>query len=489
MKIDKKLLIIVMTFFFTICIVPNALAFKDPFKVFGRDLVVKGSIQQNLDLRTHRDERDVQYSSLKTTLRVEGDYHIYNSAKLDVSFYTLLHYWYDNGDNIENNLRDSIRFEDNGSHALKNYRRSNEIEEVMKEFYLDLRGRTWQARLGRQIVSWGETSLLQVADIINPLDLFNLKAFPDFDDLKVGLWMARLFWTPEAMWQDLSFEFIFIPPDFQPTRLPPAGSPLFFGTPVMGEDTFGKILSKQRRDTPANDWSNTEFGLRIRGFTWDTSWTLSYFYSRRDDPIIDGRKGFNNFTRLLLGLPDRGKVFTYPHTQTVGFTFDRPLTKIRSTLRGETTLLFKDYQYGTFEVKSRKLFVNALSLDRKIYIPWLTPLNRMRYMGATVTWFYYKLIDHKHNKATGEYIDWESGTRDSSWNVFSVMLDYGFLFDQILPSFNFAYDINGGTTVVGALKYAPGDHWRYQVTYQQTNEQGRNKHMQDQVMFSVQYEF
>lgn len=488
MRIDNKLLMVFMLFLISLCFAASALAFKDPIEVFGKDLTVKGSVQQNLDLRTHRDERDVQYSSFKSTLRVEGDYHLYNSSDLDISFYTLLHYWHDNGDNIDHNQRDAIRYEDQGSHALKNYRRSNEIEEIMKEFYLDFRGKSWQARLGRQIVSWGETSFFQVADVINPLDTINLKAFPDFDDLKVGLWMARIFYTPEAMWQDLSFEFIFIPPDFQPTRLPPAGHGLFFGTAVMGDDTFGKILSKQRWDKPPNDWSNAELGLRIRGFTWNTGWTLSYFYARRDDALINGQKGYNNFVKFLLGRP-HGEVFTYPHMQTVGFTFDRPVNRIKSTLRGETTLVFKDYQYGTYEVKRRKLFVNALSLDHKLYIPWLTPTNRMRFMGVTLTWFYYKLIDHDYNRATGEYIAWESGNRDSSWNVFTLMLDYGFLFDEILPSFSISYDINGGTTVSPVLKYAPGDHWRYQVTYQQTNEQGRNDHMQDQVMFSIQYEF
>ena len=69
------------------------------------------------------------------------------------------------------------------------------------------------------------------------------------------------------------------------------------------------------------------------------------------------------------------------------------------------------------------------------------------------------------------------------------MLQYGFYWDYILPTFSVAYDFNGGTSIMGVLKYAPGDHWRFQVSYQQQNEKGRNAHMQDQVMFSVQYEF
>jgi hypothetical protein len=69
------------------------------------------------------------------------------------------------------------------------------------------------------------------------------------------------------------------------------------------------------------------------------------------------------------------------------------------------------------------------------------------------------------------------------------MMDYGFYWDFILPTFAITYDFNGSTTLMAVLKYAPGDHWRFQVSYQQQNELGRTAHMQDQVMFSVQYEF
>lgn len=478
----------------TLCTGTDAFAFKDPVKLLDKDLEIKGSLQQNLDLRTHRDVRDVQYSSFKSTLRIEGDYHISRANELDVSLYTLVHYWHDFGGTIDDNQRDAIRHEDDGSHALKNYRRSNELEEILKEFYLDIRGRTWEVRLGRQIVSWGETAFFQVADIINPLDLTNMKVWPDFDDLKVGLWMIRLFYMPPQMWQDISFELILIPPDFQHTRMPPAGHGLYFGNAPMPDGVFGKLIHHMEHDKPGNDWNNAEWGMRIRGYTLDTDWTLSYFYSRLDSGLVNRDKGYNQMLRLMLGLPVTDNIFKFPRYHSLGFTFARPVPKIRSTVRGEVVFNHRDYQYGpaggtASDIRSKKLLVAALAVDRSTFIPWLTPLNRMRYLSTSLTFYHYKLIGHKYNKHTGEFIQWESGTRDSSWNTIDLMIDYGFYWDYILPTIRIAYDFNGGTTIQGVLKYAPGDHWRFQVSYQQQNELGRNAHMQDQVMSSVQYEF
>lgn len=490
-KISKKLLLLFLSGIIPMLFAgTNALAIDKTFELFGGELEAKGSLQQSMDLRTHRDSRDIQISSFRTMLRIEADYHIMKNDKLDISLYSLAHYWHDTGDSIDDHQRDAIRFEDHGSHALKNYRRSNEIEEILKEFYLDIRGRFWEVRLGRQIVSWGETAFFQVADVINPLDVSNLKVWPDFDDVKVGLWMVRLFIHPPRMWQNISFEFLFMPPDFQPTRLPTAASGIFLGIPPFGEGVFGDIIHHQMHDKPGNDWNNSEWGLRIRGFSFRTDWTLLYFYGRRDDALINRDAGFQNFLRAALALPPpHGRIYRFPHEHTIGLTFSRAVPSIKSTIRGETVLKHRDYQYGSSDIRSKKLLVGSLAIDRKIYVPWLTPRNRMRYLGASFTFFHYKLLGHKYNKHTGEFIAWEAGTRDSSRNTISLMLDYGFYWDEILPTFNFAYDFNGTTTLAYVLKYAPGDHWRFQVSYQQKNEQGRTAHMQDQMMFSVQYEF
>jgi len=468
-------------------------AFMKPFDLFGRDLEIKGSLQHSLDVRTHRDVRDIQFSSYRTTLRVEAKYQLIKNNKFKISLYSLGHYYHDFAGSIDDHQRDAIRNEDAGSHALKNFRRTNEGEEMLKELYLDIRWGNWKVRMGKQIVSWGETAFFQVGDVINPLDVTNLKVWPDFDDLKVGLWMLRVFYVPPDWWQNISLELLFIFPDFETTRLPQGGTGLFFGGNPMPNNAFGKLLHHMEHDKPGNDWNNAEWGIRIRGITCDTDWNLFYFRSRIDDGLVNGSRGASQMLNAILGVPITDRIYRFPHYHIAGFSFSRAVAPIRSVIRGEIALNFKDFQYGSGPtasgIRTRKLLITALTIDRKIFIPWLTPWNRMRYLGASITWYHYALLGHKHDKGTGAYVIWDKTNRDSSKDTLSMMFDYGFYWDYILPTFQFAYDFNGTTTLAYILKYAPGDHWRFQVSYQQKNEQGRTAHMQDQMMFSIQYEF
>jgi len=472
---------------FTIYPASNAVSFE----LFGGRLHEgKGSIQQTMNYRTHRDVRDVAISSFRTTFRIEGLYDVVTTDKWDVKLYGLFNYWYDGGVDVEANLRRAVKYEDGSSSGVKELRRPNCEEEIVREFYLEIERGDLQCRLGKQLVSWGETAESRVADLINPLDLNNIIAFPDWEDFKVGLWMGRFFYTPKNFWQSLSFELIVIPPDFQWQRLPSAGSGLYFGTPQMPEGMFGKMLHKMEHDRPPNNWSNTEIGLRIRGYTWFTDWTLSHFYTRVDAPIIDGTKGFRQLMNMMLGLPVRDEIFTYPHYNSSAFTFSRPWDWLKSTIRGEIVLNSnKYYQYGQYRKKKADLLTCAISWDRANMVPWLSYWNRSRSVQTTLTWYHYRLLGHKYNKHTGEFINWESGKKDSTWNKLTLGVETGFLYDTIYPVFNFAYDFNGGTTVVGALRYAPGDHWRWMVIYQQVNEEGEPGRLNDQVIFSMRYEF
>lgn len=503
------ILVIIFNFLLT-CLFGSAIALE---ALDGRLHDVKGNIHQTLNYRTHQDERSVKFSSTRTTFRIEGYFDLIKNPEWDVKLYGLFNYWYDHALNADRDLRDAIRLEngDSHSHQSKEFKRSNEQEEIIKEFYVKLtKGGCFEARLGKQLVSWGETAEARVVDIINPLDLANIIAFPDWEDYKVGLWMGRFFFTPSNSWQDTSFEFLFIPPDFQKNRIPPAGSGLFFGTaqglsagPLYYPSFLGDLLHRQRRDTPPNDWNNTEFGLRIRGQTKGTDWTISTFYTRNDSPIINGANGASNLQKLILngiidqsGLPITkrkvGQIFRYPRYQSTAFTFARPWSWAKSVIRGEVALNSGvDYNVGTDRIE-RDLLTTAISLDRDNMVPWLSYWNRSRSVVTSFTWYNYKLFGHEHG------MTWEAesaGLSHSTWNKLSFSAETGFLYDTIYPVFNFLYDCNtGATTVVGALRIAPGDHWRWLLVYQQVNEvedaTGKDiGRYQNQIIFSMRYEF
>ncbi|MEI6125784.1 MAG: DUF1302 family protein [Pseudomonadota bacterium] len=449
---------------------------------------VKGRVQQTMNIRTHQDFRDIKINSFRTMLRLEGLLDITKQPNYNIGLYGLFNFWSDSATSIDGGLKRAIRREADGSRGLHSFRWANEEQEIIKEFYLDTKIGSWfNVRLGKQLVSWGETAETRVADLINPLDFSNLTAFPDWEDYKVGLWMGRFFITPPDMPQDMTFEFIVIPYIFEEDRYPVGGSGAFIGS-AYSPYTNG-ILHKRRHDKPSPSLSNTELGFRIRGLTLGADWALSVFNTRADTPLVRGIRGLQSQTLWIGGGRNEGDIFEYPFYTSYAATFARPIDAIKSTLRGEFVLnADRPYNYGSYKREDKDLFTSAITLDTNNFVPIISPLIRNRAIASSVSWIHYKLKDFKYNKRTGEYIKWDSGTRDSSWDKITLTLSTGIYYDTILPAFSFVYDFNGTTTYLYKLTVAPGDHWRYEVIFQKANEQGV-KEFSDQVVLSLRYEF
>jgi len=470
-----------------------------PLSLYDGKLDFKGSIQQTLNVKTHQDERNIRYNSFRTTVRGEALYKIVNCPELDIQFYSLANYYYDYVLDIDSNMRYSVGKEAGRSY-YNNVQRPSDSEEYLKEAYFDVKYKTFQLRLGKQLVSWGETAEARVADVINPLNLKYIIAFPDWEDYKMGLWMARMFWRPENWWQDMSFEFLVIPSTFIGTRVPPAGHGAYVGQspmplPILPSNWFQRVLDAQRRDAPSSSWNNCEVGLRIRGYSTigeGVDWYLSHFYTRLDSPLINGASGQTNLLLLMLLGDTSRKVWTYPRYNSTAFSFSTTSSKIRSAIRGECAFnTSRDYNYGTAAnsvsaIKQRRLLTTALTFDRKTMVPWISDMNRNEPFSLSFTWYQYYMFDHEHNKATGEYIIGETG-KDSSQTKFSFTASTTFLFSTLTTVFNIAYDTNGSRTLMPQLVYMPTFHWQFVLFYQDLN-----KHLDkygSQVGLSVKYEF
>jgi len=491
----RRIIFIICAITFSAFQVESLLAFK----LLDDKLAIKGNIQQILNVRIHEDVRDVRYSTFRTTFRLEGLYDIVATPDLDVNFYSSIKYYYDEALDLDSNQRHAIRYEA-GSNKYRNFRRPRNAEEWLNELYFDIKYKDFQIRLGKQLVSWGETAEAQVVDVINPVDLKYIMAFPDWEDFKLGLWMARMIFTPENMWQNLSFELIVIPFDFEETRLPPAGSGLFFGAPQMPDHLMQKLLDRQTRDAPKDGIDSFEIGLRIRGYTpvmEGIDWTISHFYTRLDTPLVDKEQGFRNMTRMFLGGGSKGRIYTYPHYNSTAATFSTTWNRIGADIRGECAYnTNRDYNYGTgpqesYKIKKKDLVTTAITISKPTMIPYISTRlfgNRSRTVDIKLTWYQYWLLNHEHDRATDEYVQWESGNRDSRWTKFSLELATGFFYDTLNPFVNISYDTNGPLTFIGGLMYMPGDHFIWMLIYQQYNEAGMMRY-QNQVTFSVTYNF
>jgi hypothetical protein len=459
------------------------------YELLGGRLSLRGNIQQTANYMEKNDpNRDYRLGSFRTMVRGEGVLKAVNCPDYTVDLHVLGNYYYDEALDLESGLSQAIRDEAGGKY-YGNFQRPRDYNEWLTEFYLDMKYQGWfQLKLGKQLVSWGQTAEAQVADLINPLALQYILAFPDWEDYKLGLWMARLYLTPPNMWQDLSFEFLFIP-QYLASRYPPAGTSLFYGSGV--DPTLQPILNKQRNDAPKEfRFDDMELGIRIRGKSKigeGVDWTLSNFNTRADMGIINGQKGFNNLlVGTILDLPlkaFRGKAFTYPRYNSTALTFATTWNRIGAAIRGECTYNSRvDYQFGTYDIKERDLLTTALSIRRATMVPFISEWNYSRSIGIAVTYYNYKLMNHKKG------IVWDSYDNNSYLNKISLQMDTGFLYDTILPFVYTSTNLNNGSNViVGGVTYQPGDHWQWTFTYQHL-EDGVGRY-QSQAVFSARYEF
>jgi hypothetical protein len=90
-----------------------------------------------------------------------------------------------------------------------------------------------------------------MADIVNPVDARgNLNpAYPDFDEIKRGLFMVKLTLTPPDFYQDMFLELYCIP-EFLPNRNWPAGYHLVHPESMNALVTPDELFRPDYRDTP-----------------------------------------------------------------------------------------------------------------------------------------------------------------------------------------------------------------------------------------------
>ena len=486
----------------------------------------KGNFQQSWNLRTHQDVWDITTSSARFTARIEALLDVYQDKKWQVQLYGLYNYWADWAPYADRELYDSILFNSGDKHYIHTYQYSNELFEIQKEQYVDINyGDMWNIRLGRQMISWGETADARVADVINPLDTKNLVAFPDWEDYKIGLWMMRLFYSPINFWQKMSFEFLLIPPNGMTNQLSPAGSgptgakvhptgklpvPAGFGAPAGSTVYFPNFTQRvyhhlMKSDVPANDIASTEFGLRLRGTTGQWDWTVSSFYTRLDTPIVDGRQGVYNRNVLIYNqwaaangkpLKKQNKIYTYPFYLSNAVTFSVPYDPLKIVMRGEIVFnTNKEFNYGRSSYKvTRDTMTSAISIDRTIIVPYLSAWNRNRSVSSATTWTHYQIFGYRRNNKTRESIAWDTTQRESYFDTFTTSFATDFFWGWFSPSIAGTFNTsNSALTLSYSVRIAPGDHWRWTIIYQDTqNSKAGNVdtgRFSDQVILTARYEW
>ena len=90
-------------------------------------------------------------------------------------------------------------------------------QDMLKEAYATWADEHFYIRLGKQIVSWGETDGFLLMNQLNPIDQRRGLADVQFENTIIPIWMLRAEYNPriKSSWmQELGFQFIFNPNPF-----------------------------------------------------------------------------------------------------------------------------------------------------------------------------------------------------------------------------------------------------------------------------------
>lgn len=149
--------------------------------------------------------------------------------------------------------------------------RNQRFNAALRENYLDYSAGSWDFRLGKQNVVWGEMVGLFFADVVSARDLREF-ILPDFDQMRIPQWAARA----EYFADDFHAEVLWIPVASYDNIGKPGAE--FYPTQPVPPGFAAQYRQEQRPDRNAE---NMNYGLRLS--TLKSGWDVSAFYYRSTD--------------------------------------------------------------------------------------------------------------------------------------------------------------------------------------------------------------
>lgn len=455
---------------------------------FNGKLVIHGKISEQLLMRVndtqHYEQYDYEIFNARSTLKLETMWHAYEGPQWQLNFYGVWKEFYDAADHIDGDYKRMLRkAAQDSSKSIEEARNYNQFKDICRELYTEINGPMFQVRLGKQIVSWGETGFERMVDNINPIDMRgNLNpAYPDFAEIKQGLWMGRFFFTPPDQPMDLTYELLLIP-DFEPTVNWPVGYHIMHPRAYNSMKNPNEMFEAAYRDAPDDSWHKMEWGIRIRGFLAGYDWTLSYFHHRVDDYVLGPNNAFAQGlgpalgnTRLTRkrGLFPLKDIYRYPWQDTIGFTVNKPVDVTIPIIPGTSLKMsgniarleaIWEHNKPALEVlalgglRSRitkqNRYAFCVSWATKIFLPYITPWARNKLLSST-TQLFMEFMPEKHR--TDYYYPWVTyGKNHKTWTMVSQELSYELWNGRILPGFYGAWYTNqGGGYWAPAIGFKP----------------------------------
>jgi len=382
------------------------------------------------------------YYLFRNTLQVEFNYQMMEELVL----FGIYRGWYEGSLDFDSDMKKLI-----APKERDDYKKDNDIREI----YVDFVPGNWHFRVGKQQIVWGESNGFRMADIINPLDYTYQFIHPDWEDIRVPLWMADIRYAIPCKVGPFSnsfVEFVFMPNCFdggmQPNNLAPHGAQWSFPTyPQFFLDFIDK-------GTPEESLRNAEYGMRLRGIAngWDLS--MFAFYTWTDTPVVN----FDKFLQFLGGA--KVNPMEYKRTMMAGGTFNVYEGRTQTVFRGECVLRYNE-PYNSLDLTKiyrNESFAYMLGADRPT---WIKPLNKVHPFFISAQMFQKYVFGWNDRMASAE----TSNDRMQTLLTLFIQNQWTWYFlpggtDNITPSFFGMYDPSGEGWVRLQLAIRFGDYWR-----------------------------
>ena len=509
--------------------IPRAQAFID---LMDGKLRVDGFYKEYMFIRTHIPSGESQYHNTNldqalSSFLVEGLWKIKEDSCQTLSFFGGLRYWYEKASYFDTRLNYAIP-----SHEASRYQHPVNEKDIITEAYTDYIRGPWNIRIGKQIVVWGETDIRRTVDVVNPLDLrYGSPGVFSWSELKNGIWMIRGFYQSQLP-GNLLFEFIYNPGYYQGIRLPVEGtqwgpSPAKTN-PVTGQPSgiYNWTVTKKFKNDAPPKWAidNWELGFRLRGFSYNIDWTLIYYNSLSDGPVVADAAALSNYSNAWFAAAFRsrdtgqpinqiikdpgGKVYDYKRYQLFGGTMQTAIDALHGSIWRLEYFYEKGLNYNKgglnpttgdrasntaiYDVVKRDTFGLGLNYADKFNIPYITKnLFNNQYFQVSLTAFYEKILNNSRDlivDASREHRLYSSHSSSVAWNIMQFWHNnqYAFVFVG-----SWAPEINKGF-FNPSLAYIPGQHWRFEggpVVYWSGYSKLRGYYDKDSILIRIRYEF
>jgi hypothetical protein len=475
------------------------------YDVGGKEVTMDGFIRQEFAFGVAPDNR------LKTNQ--SGLHSAYQMWYLDTNLILtknlevrgILRLW---GDLAYQLLSDNSRFEKYFMPSKHSLNWDDDIDQILREFYVTYSNPKFLIRAGKQQVAWGEADGMRLMDVINPLDVRRGPFYDTqgYEEVRIPKWLIKteFYGGKIGSFYDTALELVWNPgdvrenenllPTYTNAQLGGGGSSPWFGGGVSEgcQNSWGiwgipvnfvplpVRLPKQERSTSIE---NSEFGGRIKFIIKDASITINYWQGFQADEVLKFRGiapdpnggifppwGVVSPSSLIM---DR----VYNRMRVAGFTLNKELNGVgpffcqaaNPVLRIEALYDF-DHSFNTgytpadlsdlIAIKKYDQVKYMIGFDWNIAIPW-NPKKATFVSGQMFHIYTPHWRNGVNSPRPAPFYSW-TYPMNQFYSTLLVKTDYRN--ETISPSALIVWDhSNNSGWIKSAIGFKYGDHWRPEI--------------------------